>query len=386
MEIEFLGQPFSTEGRLGCALPDALSDAESLWVVSAWAQMAGLEAIADDVRDLRSRGGSASALVGIDGGIATRESLELVVELFEPALVFHDTNRLFHPKLYCVERPGETILAVGSSNLTGGGLFENYEANAVFRLDPGSPRDSPIYEAATNYRDALLRDDMPCRTLTVELIARLAEDESLVTTRKRRNRAEQAARRRSSRLAEEIFGPPPADLPSAPHTRRQRGDRHRSTGKGAEPATSTDTSVADRWWKELTASDVLRKPKGSHPRNYVVLTKAGHGIDPKTWFRKELFGSAPWSKEAMYTGNTKEVALIPFEVVIDGKSLGPHELMVDHGEHRIADQGNSPTYLNWSNLTDVIRQTDFRNWWLEIARLTDGTFRLQLLREEPLAN
>lgn len=86
----------------------------------------------------------------------------------------------------------------------------------------------------------------------------------------------------------------------------------------------------------------------------------------------------------MRSGSIKETALIPFDVYVEDENLGRYQLRVDHAEVRIADQNNSPTYLNWSTMIDVIRESDFRDWWLELARLRDGTFRPHLLRDEPV--
>lgn len=388
MEVEFLGQPFSEEGRLGRVLCEALAGADLFFAIVAWAQVSGMCQIEDEIRALRERGGSAAALLGIDGGIATRDSLELAVELFDPVSVFHDTgDRLFHPKVYCVERPGEIVLAVGSSNLTGKGQFANYEANVVMRLRSEEAEDRRIYAAFESFRDALTADGMPAEPLTGELIARLAEEETLIASRERQEEIETAARGKAEGLAREIFGAPVKGLPSVPRRGRTgAGGKRRRAGTSRAPHAPPSTAPPVlRWWKRMTASDVLRKPESSHQRNYVALSKAGHDIDFITWFRRELFGTVSWSRETMRSGNVKEVALVPFDVIVEDESLGRHELRVDHAEARIANQRNSPTYLNWSAIIDVIREFDFRDWWLELARLSDGTFRLRLLREEPVA-
>jgi HKD family nuclease len=387
VEVEFLGQPFSKEGRLGRVLCEALADADSFFAIVAWAQVSGMGQVEKRIRALRGRGGSARAILGLDGGIATRESLELAVELFDPVSVFHDTgNRLFHPKIYCVERPDEILLAVGSSNLTGGGLFANYEANVVMRLQPAEAEDRRVYAAFESFRDALTADGMPVEPLTEGLIDRLAEEETLVAPREKREEAQTAARAKAEGLAREVFGPPVSGLPAAPREARSSTSKRRRAE--ATPPSGLSPSSAPpvlRWWKQMTASDVLRKPESSHQRNYVALSQAGHkGLDFITWFRHDLFGTITWSKETMRSGNVKEVALVPFEVIVEDESLGRHELRVDHAEARIANQRNSPTYLNWSAIIDVIRKFDFRGWWLELARLSDGTFRLRLLREEPV--
>lgn len=363
-------------------LSEAIGEAEAVHVVVAWAQASGITPMADEIRGLRERGGTASIVLGVDGGIATRESLELAVDLFDRAVVFHDTgSRLFHPKLYCVEAPGRITVALGSSNLTGGGLYRNYEANVVLRLAPDSPEDRDLYAKVQAFRAALVAEGMPHRPLTHELIDTLAEEETLVTSAPKRKQAERVAHAKAASIAKDIFGGPVSGLPGAPAS--SPPTEVESDEGIPTPGESSEAAATLRWWKELTPSDVLRKPESSHQRNYVALSKAGHEIDFKTWFRQELFGGLDWSAQTMHTGNLKEVTLVPFEVVVDGESVGTYELRVDHAEARIANQNNSPTYLNWSGMIELIRASDFRHWWLELARLEDQTFRLRLSREEP---
>ncbi|MDX6626570.1 MAG: hypothetical protein QOE56_1559 [Solirubrobacterales bacterium] len=385
MEVEFLGQPFAGDRRLGHVLAGLLEEADSLIAITAWAQSSGMRQVEDEIRALRSRGGSASAVLGIDGGIATRESLELAVELFDPVFVFHDTgNRLFHPKVYCVEGPEGVTIAIGSSNLTGAGLFANYEANVVLRLAPDDPHDQQVHESVRAFRDSLADSGGPCQPLTLELIGRLAEEETLITSAKRRAEVEAAVRGKAEGLAREVFGAPVTGLPGLPKAPVSAVDGDPAETK-VVPASTAPAEL--RWWKKLTASDVLRKPEGSHQRNYVALTKAGHpGIDQKTWFRDDLFGTVDWVEQTMQQSERiKEVATVEFDVLIEDEELGQFAIRIDHAEGRIANQNNAPTYLNWSSMIRVIRENDFRDWWLDLARLSDGKFRLRLLREEPVA-
>ncbi|MCW2988886.1 MAG: hypothetical protein JWM24_1824 [Solirubrobacterales bacterium] len=384
MKAQLLGQPFSNEDRLDQVLAELLIDADSLLTMTAWAQVSGMSQVEGEIRALRERGGSATAILGIDGGIATREGLELAVDLFDPALVFHDTgNRLFHPKIYRVERPGEVAVVVGSSNLTGSGLFANYEANVLLRLDPADPEDFKIAAAIEEYRCALIHKDMPCKPLTLELIAKLAEEKGVITTDTRRRKAEGATRRKAEELAREVFGPPVNGLPAIP-----RKAARRAPGKPVQQVSVSSKGPGAkaelRWWKRLTISDAVRKPEGSHQRRSVVLNGAGRGIEWEVWFRHELFGTASWSERQMQSGRTKEEAVIPFAVMVENRDLGQFDLRVDHAEGRIHGRRNAPTYLNWSSMIEVIRANDFHDWWLELARLTDGSFRLRLLREEPV--
>jgi HKD family nuclease len=376
----FLGQPFKREQQLGSQLNELIRQASAFHAITAWTQLSGLTLVEDSLRDLRLRGGTSSILVGVDGGIATKESLALALDLFDLATVFHDTgNRLFHPKVYKVELPSETVVITGSSNLTGSGLFANYEANVMVRLDPTNEGDSGFLEAFEEFRDSLTASSMPAQGLSGDLIEKLATDERLLMRASARVEAEAGEEDEADPVARAIFGAPVRGLPGRP--RKAAGERAVRRGAAVVPS----AAVAElRWWKTLTKSDALRKPKESNPRNYVTLTKSGHAIDQKTWFRDPLLASASWSEERMRTGKVKEVTEIPFDVWVGDEWLGHFPLRVDHAVNRIADQGNSPTYLNWSGMIEVIRETDYSGWWLEIARLDDGAFRLRLLPDEPV--
>jgi len=381
MEVALLGQPFSHDRCLGALLVDALADASAMWAVSAWAQTSGLRRLAAPIRALRDRGGATSIVVGVDGGIATREGLQLAAELFEDAWVFHDTGtRTFHPKLFCVERPAEIVVSIGSSNLTRGGLFENYEANVLLRLSPRSARDRELLTQLRGYRDAFAADGMPCRRLTPELLAELCEDDTLVASERRRQQAMRTRRAKAEAAARRVFGAPVKGLPEAPEVARESD---RSRVGSPPPAAGPRARPVLCWWKPLTPSDALRKPPTSHQRNYVTLTRDRHDIDRNTWFRDELFKGVEWSEQRMHTGRRKLLARVPFEVFVGERYLGRHELIVDHAEGRIARQNNAPTYLNWSGLASTIREEDYRGWWLELARLPRGRFRLRLLPDEP---
>jgi hypothetical protein len=66
----------------------------------------------------------------------------------------------------------------------------------------------------------------------------------------------------------------------------------------------------------------------------------------------------------MHTGRTKEVATIPCEVIIDGDRLGEYAISVDHAPSRVANQANSPTWLNWSSLASEVTTSFSRSFKL----------------------
>ena len=92
------------------------------------------------------RGGQVEIVVGIDEDVTTRQALELAVRFSTAAYVFNNPATTFHPKVYLFEIPDrQAVTFVGSSNLTVGGLFTNYEANLGVDLDLTQPADRETY-------------------------------------------------------------------------------------------------------------------------------------------------------------------------------------------------------------------------------------------------
>jgi hypothetical protein len=115
----------------------------------------------------------------------------------------------------------------------------------------------------------------------------------------------------------------------------------------------------------------------------VRLTKARkyntQDVPQATWFREDFFGNANWAQATDSRGNPIEVAPVTFDVTIAGIHHGLITMDVDHGPHRISDQGNHATILHWGELEALLRQTDYTGRMLEISRMSDGSYRLEIL-------
>ena len=93
------------------------------------------------------RGGRVEIVAGIDQGITTKQGLELAMRYSTEAYVFSNPIATFHPKVYLFEIPQRRAVAfVGSSNLTAGGLYTNYEASLGVELDLTLNTDRRTYE------------------------------------------------------------------------------------------------------------------------------------------------------------------------------------------------------------------------------------------------
>ena len=180
MKVRMVFQPFEDDLCLYEALELALVNKKltELTVVVAWAKASGLKRIRPMLQDFRARGGAARVLLGIDEGGATIEGLHSAIDEFDEALVLFDAaSGTFHPKLYMITGEAASIVIIGSSNLTKGGLFSNYEAGTYFELNLDEDADLQIHETVTQYIQRL-QDDETSRPLTEELIQQLLDDAS----------------------------------------------------------------------------------------------------------------------------------------------------------------------------------------------------------------
>ena len=87
-------------------------------------------------------------IAGIDHRGTSYEGLESLLHAVSPSgrvVIFHNpTFRTFHPKIYLFKSSVAADMVVGSGNLTGGGLFANYEAGVRLRLNLANPDEAAI--------------------------------------------------------------------------------------------------------------------------------------------------------------------------------------------------------------------------------------------------
>jgi HKD family nuclease len=107
---------------------------KTLSIFVAYARYSGVARLAPAIDDFIKAGGKVTAAIGLDQRQTSIEALELLQTLGVSVSVFYDEDqsRTYHPKIYLLRDGGKNAwIAVGSSNLTAGGLFLNYEASIV---------------------------------------------------------------------------------------------------------------------------------------------------------------------------------------------------------------------------------------------------------------
>ena len=128
-------------------------------MVVAYAKNSGVGRLYSDLNNFSTNGGRSEAIIGIDQNITSYQALVNLSTLVGPNMyIHHDKGSIsFHPKVYLFGNSNIEKVLIGSSNLTGGGLYINFEANIGLELD-NSPMATDFKNKITQYWDNLISD------------------------------------------------------------------------------------------------------------------------------------------------------------------------------------------------------------------------------------
>ncbi len=150
--MELMNQPFS--GQLGNRLIELLESADyhTLNFAVAFAKNSGVLRIKDSLEKFRARGGTVNAFVGVDLGGTSYEALTALLLHTNSLNVVHAENgQTFHTKTYQFIGKDKSLMVVGSHNLTGGGLWTNFESSVLIPADGSSADSTRMLKEASDY-------------------------------------------------------------------------------------------------------------------------------------------------------------------------------------------------------------------------------------------
>jgi len=150
--MELINQPFT--GQLGNRLIELLESPNyhTLNIAVAFAKNSGVLRIKASLEKFRERGGVVNAYVGVDLGGTSYEALTVLLLCTDSLNVVHaEKGQTFHTKIYQFLGEEKGVIVVGSHNLTGGGLWTNFESSAVIPVDNSTSNGGEILSALGNY-------------------------------------------------------------------------------------------------------------------------------------------------------------------------------------------------------------------------------------------
>lgn len=278
--MTILNQPF--QGQLGNILIEQLaSDYKNFTIFSAFAKNSGVLRLKPALEAFKKEGGTITAFIGIDLNGTSYEALLNLFSLCDALYVIHSENMstTYHSKIYLLEKDSHAWCAIGSNNLTGGGLWTNFESSSLleFRLPEENHELDNLYSVIERYSDP----DYPCSARIVSPAdihtllnsGYITKEISQKITAVKKMSAERANRKRNP-----LFGSEKISIPTILTTEKS-GRSHSSDplpARDRKPASKTDYVVSlrspaftnEQFWFEM------RKSTGGS-RNILDLSKLG---------------------------------------------------------------------------------------------------------------
>ena len=161
----------------------------------AYAKRSGVELIAQSFHTMQKNGGSVTAYIGVDQKNTTAEALYQLLQICDDLYVVHDqaVAQTYHPKLYLLKNTTSMWVAVGSNNLTRGGLCTNYEACTIQTLHLASAQNRRLYEDIQETIHQYSVSSLVKRISTIEDIQQLLHAGLLSTEQESRMRIRKSA-------------------------------------------------------------------------------------------------------------------------------------------------------------------------------------------------
>lgn len=272
--MSIINQPF--QGQLGNILKTELTaDYKSITIFSAFAKTSGVLRLKDSLKKFKSTGGTIKAFIGIDLDGTSYEALLNLFTLCNELYVIHseDFSTTYHSKIYLLENEQKAWCAVGSNNLTGGGLWTNFESCSIqiFKLPAEKNELDNIHAIMEKYTDSTY----PCsaKISSINDIDTLlnANYISKEVTQKINNLTKKVSHKKQ-RKQNTLFGTEKISIPSLLSVEPSRNILSKVSRSVQDFAFNTDIElpafVNEQFWFEM------RKSTGGS-RNILDLSKLG---------------------------------------------------------------------------------------------------------------
>jgi len=404
MKTTFLGQGFesSSVDAIGNYLIQYLNrqDFHSFTGISAFASEAGIFGLSGHIQTAKAVFKNLSLIVGIDQEGTSKEALEEILNLNIDSYIFYQNEApIFHPKIYLFEGDKEIKLIVGSSNLTGRGLFTNVESSLLIEFDITDTEGTVLltnlktyYKTLFDFSDSnlfkinqVVIDDFNARGIVPDeserkRIYNAKRASATPTTTTPTTNTVTVPRRTTARI--------PVNFPVKPRGAIAGGTIQQPSTIAAPPPVQPAVVVQPIatppqprllvWQKlSLSRSDAQFVPAGTNGTGNLKLSQArfrlnGLLINHNTYFRNQVFQNLNWAKTKP-TSTTYEETICNFDITIMGTSYGIQPIKLSYDPIRISNQANTPSWLHWGNtLMTLLQQTNVTGRTLNLYQTGQG--------------
>ena len=410
MKTTFLGQGFESTSvdAVGNYLIQYLNrqDFHSFTGISAFASEAGIFGLSGHIQTAKGIFKNLSLIVGVDQEGTSKEALEEILYLNINSYIFYQNEApIFHPKIYLFEGDKEIKLIVGSSNLTGKGLFTNVESSLLIEFDITDTEGTALltnlktyYTTLFDYSDNNLFkisqaviDDFNARGIVPDESERkriysAKKASTTPTTKTPTTNTVTIPRRTTARIPASFPVKPRVAIPSS----AIQQPSPIATLTPLQPAIVVQPIAPPPqprllvWQKlSLSRSDAQFVPAGTNGTGNLKLSQArfrlnGLLINHNTYFRNQVFQNLSWAKTKS-TSTTYEETICNFDITIVGTSYGNQPIKLSYDPIRIANQANTPSWLHWGNtLMTLLQQNNVTGRTLNLYQ-TGQSFAIEIV-------
>ncbi|MBW2975082.1 phospholipase D family protein [Candidatus Woesearchaeota archaeon] len=152
---------------------------DKFYVLVAYVKKSGVSRLKPSILIFKGNGSQVKSIAGIDQKQSSKQGIKMLFELSDEMYIYHNRrlSSTFHPKLYIFEKADQkAVVFIGSSNLTCGGLYTNYEMNSILELDLTQEGDREKFNEIKGVFDSYCDTSLGCcKKLTEEFIQTLID-------------------------------------------------------------------------------------------------------------------------------------------------------------------------------------------------------------------
>lgn len=237
--------------QLGIQLIEALESNEyqQLTIMVAYAKLSGVYRLLPYIERFHKNGGIVRIVVGIDQQNTTYDALLQLSKVSNVLSVFHSESiaQTFHIKCYWLKGERKSWYAIGSNNLTAGGLFSNYELCTTNTIE-GDAAIAENDELELIYQTYAKQDSVCSHEITDDFLLLLLEQNYVIKEIQQRKALVEAAKRtRSAPSKNRLFGNEVFPAPLLPAEFRKAKKGKPSTGDQKKPVQQVPPAITDKY-------------------------------------------------------------------------------------------------------------------------------------------
>lgn len=174
--------------------------------IVAYSKTSGVNRILPYMKYFKNQGGTIKGIIGIDQYNTSYEAIKSLYQICDELYIFHSESLMqtFHPKMYLFTNDNDCWYSIGSSNMTAGGLFSNYELSYTNTCKTNTPDLELLEQTFVQYSDTT---STCCKLISGELIDTLLDNNYV---KKEKNLAYDRIRefkhRKSIKKGDNLFG------------------------------------------------------------------------------------------------------------------------------------------------------------------------------------